>query len=315
MARSRSSFDIYSEWQGGGYMPPALTPKDKESNARAFVRYMFARAAAMFEWKGLPDTIPAHSLERILQTCGEAIIADVRDSKLSGLYAFPPAFTGDLDVYFRPTKAIVTNHALATSHTYTIGTECVRVPNDSSFIGLYPIFSKYGAMLAENELSIQTFDVVTRLLALIVANDDNAKADAETVLKKIEKGELGVILGNMIYDGIKTSPLGTSSTALKATDYIEIEQYLKASAFNEIGIDANFNMKREALNSSESSMNDAALLPLVDDMLKRRKMAAREINELFGLNVTVELASVWEDQQVIADGVEPTKGGDDNDAE
>ena len=53
-------------------------------------------------------------------------------------------------------------------------------------------------------------------------------------------------------------------------------------------------MKREALNQQETTMNDAALRPLIDDMLECRINAVREANILFGTSIPEpELAGEW----------------------
>ena len=52
-------------------------------------------------------------------------------------------------------------------------------------------------------------------------------------------------------------------------------------------------MKREALNSAESALNDDILYPLIDEMLEERQKGIEKINELYGTNISVELSSVW----------------------
>ena len=76
-------------------------------------------------------------------------------------------------------------------------------------------------------------------------------------------------------------------------DVIETYQYLKGSWYNELGLNANYNMKRESINESESDMNEDALLPLIDDMLKSREIAVEQINKMFGTDIKVELSSSW----------------------
>ena len=44
-------------------------------------------------------------------------------------------------------------------------------------------------------------------------------------------------------------------------------------------------------------MNNDALLPLVDDMLKCRERSAEKVNEMFGTEISVSLASSWEDNE------------------
>ncbi len=80
-----------------------------------------------------------------------------------------------------------------------------------------------------------------------------------------------------------------------------MNQYIKASAFNELGLDANFNMKRERLTVNEVELNTSILIPLADDMLEQRKIAVEKINEMFGTDITVDLSSVWKMQKETVD--------------
>jgi hypothetical protein len=83
------------------------------------------------------------------------------------------------------------------------------------------------------------------------------------------------------------------AVASTITDLIEYHQYLKASLYNELGLNANYNMKRESINSNESQLNDDMLHPLIDDMLARRREALEEVNKMFGTNISVEFNGAW----------------------
>ena len=86
----------------------------------------------------------------------------------------------------------------------------------------------------------------------------------------------------------------TKNAGTGITDLIELEQYLKASMFNEIGLNANYNMKRERLSESEVEMNGDNLYPLVDDMASNRKSGIERVNNLFGTDIQVEFNSSWD---------------------
>ena len=68
-------------------------------------------------------------------------------------------------------------------------------------------------------------------------------------------------------------------------------------------------MKREAVNTSEAQLNNDSLLPLIDDMLRQRQIGVEKINKMFGTNITVSLASSWEDRQ---EATENAEGGNGN---
>lgn len=257
------------------------------------VSYMLDRTQSMFRWGNLPDTIPERSLELFLQTNGNVCFYRYNGD----LYVFTGGMGGEPDVYYMPTIYTIANPALKLSKSLKIGTECVVMSNDSLYIGLMPLFYRYATGLTENELSIKRAIINSRIINLISASDDRTKKSGEEYLKNIEDGKSGVIAENAFLDGIRAQPYATTANSNAITNLIEMEQYLKASWFNELGLNANYNMKRESLNTSESQMNNDALLPLVDDMLKCRERAIEKVNEMFGTEITVSLNSSWEDNE------------------
>lgn len=260
----------------------------KEECQDNYIGYMLLRTQMIFEWTGLPDTIPAKFMELMLQVNGYSCIAKHGDD----LYAFYGGLGGYPDPYYQPTQCVVANPALNFSKTFEIGKDCVLMRNDVLMLGLLPLFRRYATAMVENDISFRMASINTRISALITAPDDNTKLAAETYLRRVEDGELGAIGDNPFLEGIKSQPYSNSLRTF--TDLIEYQQYLKASWYNEIGLNANYNMKREKLSTTESQMNNDALLPLVDQMLRSRQEAAEQINEMFGTDIHVEFASSWE---------------------
>lgn len=261
---------------------------DKEAAVRNYIAYMLDRTQRIFEYKGLPDTIPQRMLEFLLQVNGYACFGECN----GGLYAFYGGLGGEPDAYYRPTICVVANPYLKFNKSFKIDEDCVIMRNDSLLYGLLPLFSRYATAMAENDISFRLSSVNTRIEFLLSAPDDSTKQAAEKFLKDIEEGKQGVIASNEFLEGIKAQEVGRSMRTF--TDLIEYQQYLKASWFNEIGLNANYNMKREKLSTTESQMNNDALLPLVEDMLEQRRLALEKINEMFGTDISVDFASSWE---------------------
>lgn len=261
---------------------------DKEAAVRNYIAYMLDRTQRIFEYKGLPDTIPQRMLEFLLQVNGYACFGECKGE----LYAFYGGLGGEPDAYYRPTICVVANPYLNFNKSFKIDEDCVIMRNDSLLYGLLPLFSRYATAMAENDISFRLSSVNTRIEFLLSAPDDSTKQAAEKFLKDIEEGKQGVIASNEFLEGIKAQEVGRSMRTF--TDLIEYQQYLKASWFNEIGLNANYNMKREKLSTTESQMNNDALLPLVEDMLEQRRLACEKINEMFGTDISVDFASSWE---------------------
>ena len=263
--------------------------RDKEATTKSSVLYMLNRSNIMFKYHGLPETIPAEELERILQTGGFAIIGKINGE----LYAVYGGLGGECDVYNRPTIATVSVPYLNYNADWNIGKDCIVIKNDSTAQGLLPLYRKYCTIMTENEITMILATVNKRLQTLISANDDATKASAEKFVCDLFAGNLSVIAESKMFDSLRVSP-ATNTNGSSMTDLFEFEQYIKASLFNEIGLSANYNMKRERLTSNEVDANTENLYPLVDDMLNQRRTAIEEINVLFGTNITVEFNSSWD---------------------
>lgn len=292
---------------------------DKKRCADNHIKYMLSRTQSMFKYDGLPETITQRVLELMLQTNGHVCITDVNGD----LYVFTGGLGGEPDIEYQPTIYTVANPHLKTSRNLRINKDCVVIKNDSMYMGLLPLFNRYATALVENEISMNISTINSRIAAIISAPDDNTKIAAETFLKEIADGKTGIIGENAFLDGIRVQPLGNTTQSNALTSLIEYEQYLRAGWFNEIGLNANYNMKRESINSGESQLNNDMLMPFIDDMLRCRETALEKINEMYGTNITVSLYSAWEDNEKeieIALSDEPqdepdeTNGGGENES-
>ena len=267
---------------------------DKDSARHFHIMQMLLRTQSMFQYKGLPDSIPARNLELMLQTRGHVAFHHVKGK----LYVFIGGLGGEPDVYYMPTIYTVANPALNYSANLKIGEDCIVMPNDALYMGVLPILTRYAEGMTESEISLRTALINTRIVDLISAPDDATKESAEKFLKDVEDGKLGVIAENAFLDGIRATPYGATGNTNTITNLIEFEQYWKASVFNELGLNANYNMKRESINSGESQLNNDALSPFIDNMLKTRRDALEKVNEMFGTDITVEFASSWEQNEL-----------------
>ena len=261
---------------------------DKKLSIQTHKAYMLSRLMQMFEYKNLPETIPAEMLELQLLLNGISFITEV-DGKLYALEGSPG---GEPDPYYRPTKFVWANPALKTSREDDLWEGGILMRNDKLWFGLSPLMNKYAAILAENEITIRVADIMLRIVAMISSPDDTTKQAAEEYMKRLVKGKLSTMAENRFFDGVRMqSPPSNNGSYL--TQFIELQQYMKASFYNEVGMQANYNMKRENIGSGETAMNQNATLPLCDQMLAVRREDLSRLNEKYGLNVSVEFASAW----------------------
>lgn len=259
----------------------------KRGLMREYVLYMLDKTIPMFIYNGLPDTIPARKLEEFIQTRGYVGVLPHKDK----LYALTGGRGGERDAYYEPLDFVWANPYLNANGINRIGETCEIIRNDSLYIGLMPLYTRYASLLVENAISLRISDINLRALLTMGAPDDKTKASAELYLKRLEDGENAVIGETAFFDGVNYHDSAHPNNHMK--DLIEYEQYLKASWFNEMGLDSNYNMKREKISESEVNQNSDALIPLMQDMLNNRKEGVERVNKMFGTSITVELNSVW----------------------
>ena len=260
---------------------------DKKRQLSNFKAIMFDKTLSMFVWDGLPDSLPAVELEKLLQLNGFAVIAKYKGN----LYAFDAGFKGQ-NAYNRPTHAIISNPALNFNATLELDKDCVLIKNDDMQKGLTSVYDKYGQLLIENEITMLINDYNKRIPFTISASDDATIASAKTYLQKIIDGSIGVIGENKLFKSLNINQASTTSV----TDFADLygyHQFLTAELNNLIGLATNNNMKRERLTTNEIEVNKNASYPFTDNMLKNRQTAVDKINKLFDTDIKVEYSSIW----------------------
>ena len=272
---------------------------DKGMLLTSYINYYLARMQSMFEYEGLPDSIPQKWLENLLMVNGSCVWIKNGDD----LIVTCAGIGGKPDVYYIPTECIVSNPYVkeGVNRTYTRDVDCVLMVNDTYAQGLLPLIKKYCMAMVENDITMNIADIFSRASLILTAADDNTKASAELFIKHIIDGDIDVIgespflVGNQDRS-ISINQLTNANGTL--TNLIEYHQYLKAGLFNELGLNSNYNMKREAINSNESQLNDDMLHPLIDTMLREREEALEKVNSMFGTNISVHFNSAWEMNEI-----------------
>ena len=259
-----------------------------------YISNMFNRTLLMFEYGNLPDKMNSFDMEKFTQLNGKSIFLEGKDR----FYVLEGEAWNDITWNYEPDKALVVNPALPyLKSEYTLGKDAVVIRNDYLMLGLSQIFYKNSIDLANTDISIRYAMFNSRLKSVLATDDDNGKASIDGLMEHVWDGEkpYAVVTPNLY----KKNPVDSlpyanvSNNDIK--DLMELKQYQLAQYFIELCLNANYNMKRENIGKSEATlMNEDVILPLIDQMLKCRQMAVEEINNLFGLNITVKLSSAWQ---------------------
>ena len=276
--------------------------QNKQMLVDSYFKYMMNKTIRMFEYKNLPETIPQRELELILQVCRFAIFTKVKTDDGEQLFVFYGGLGGMPNEYYQPTQAIVSNPYLKFSKVLNLDDyikkdgNAVLGWNDSMHIGLFSLNNRYACLLAETDLTLKYQLVNMRFNNILTADDDATKESLNQMYQDVEDGTgFGIVVTKQFMEqsSIDKIELRSQSHQMQLKDTIETKQYLMGSWLNELGLNANYNMKREAINESEADLNEDSLLPMIDDMLYQRELLCKSLNEKFGTNISVELSSSW----------------------
>lgn len=270
---------------------------EQEREADNHVRYTFDRLSTAFLFAGecLKKEEYAHiveDMEYIFNTIfsmGYCPFAKYKDY-WEGVWG---TMNGELNRQSDYTKVTFTNPALGFYEDRTIGEDVFIMQCDAMRMGLIPLISRYANAMAINETTMNIADIWSRMPALISAPDDDTKRAAEDMINDLQKGKLSVVGDNAFFDGIRAQPLHSGANS-ELTNLIEFEQYMKASLNNELGLDMNFNMKRESISAGETKQQDN-LSPLMDSILLSLNRSCEKMNKKTGddLHVIYNPDGVW----------------------
>ena len=281
---------------------------DKQFMIDKMVAETLDRLQSLFVYDGLPEEVPAKWLEHYLMTNGTCIFTKL-DDKYYALVGNP---ADECNAYYVPLKYVVANPWIKLPNGNTLSKEfitedntywgsklkqdCVLMRNDTYAVGLLPMIYRYCKKIVENDITMELASILARATINISAADDRTKASAEVWLKNLIDGKLGIMSETAFIEGLNVREFKEVADCL--IPLIEYHQYTKASFLNDIGLNANYNMKREAINSNESNLNDDMLRPFIDDMLKMREEAIEEINKKYDLNISVSFNSAWASNEI-----------------
>ena len=274
-----------------GYIPGRYTDlTDKDYQVKRKVAHILNQTQEMFTYKGLPETIKARDAELLIQTNGFGCVTAVNGD----LYCIFGAMGGMLNQNYMPTIVNVTNPYLNFNKTLKIDDECIVIPNDSMYEGLLPYLNTYCSLIVEGEITLRLMNILSRQQRGILCPDDETLKSAQAYLDNSEAGKLGVISDTDMDMLNRISNLPAESVGGNAiTQIIECIQYQKANIQNFIGLDAIFNMKKEAINEAEAAIGGSALLPYPQNMLKCRKEGWEKVNDLYGTSIEVDFSDIW----------------------
>lgn len=254
-----------------------------------------AIALSVFEWKDLPPTCNARFLEDTLFHYGCAIFVDDPEMAYLTVKATPAA---ELNVYNEP----VAYQAFSTGYSRMFDRdECVYIRNnylDKSTDSTIGLFAERLTVL-EMTMSV---NINAQKTPILIRCDEKTRLSLENVYRQYS-GDMPHIFGTKAL-GDKPIEAIVTGAPFVANLLREEKRAVWNEALEFLGINTNpADKKKERLIVNEVESNNEQIDIQASTMLLCRERACEEINEKFGLNVSVRKR---------AETDEPTEGGLNN---
>lgn len=284
-----------------------------------YTDFLLNRASRMFSISGLPPEIDERFLMLQKIMFGAVGIAP-REAGDEHCYLWRGYAGGEIGQNFAPRSFIGTNPvggsvdfiigeggaAFFNSTTDKFGgyfhlTPELKPPSRREKISAYPTTALYryikrtGEQLTEIDTSVKSLLRTSRASFFISAKDEQTKTAAEIAVRRLLDGEeMTVFLSNLL-DSLQFtfSPTAQNAAGL-LSELREQYQFTLAEFYHAIGINANYNLKRERLNTAEVDLNIEPLLVNIADMQKCMEEGAEQCNRILGWDVAVKLSEEWQ---------------------
>lgn len=249
----------------------------------------------MFEYEGLPESLPKRQIEINLMLTGHCVIFRDRGEVVTcGTTLY------DYDKYYDPTRAVFAQPKLFSKPLYLNGemqnasviynndlqNNVLYFPTDS---GLLTFISRYARRLADIESTENIYAVNMRLTAFPVGGDDSIIASIKKFFANLTIGKREIIADNAIIQQFRTVDIAKSAVGDKLNDIIQARDKVLEQFFRDIGVKFFADNKRAQMTDDEIESNDQMLLISPDEMLRARREGLERVNEFFGLNISVKL--------------------------
>lgn len=251
------------------------------------------KAISMFEWINLPKEIDERYLELML--CQNGYVCFFKDQLVPNVdtyFALQCTLGGRFNVYNIPTV-----YQIYTASGYNArrtAKDSVIIYNNLLHSPTVPLLMYHAYNIANVERTIEiNLNQLKRPYIFLVP--ENQRFTFTKLVNDIKNNQ-DVIIGNKDLNLDNLNPINTI-TPNNTLDLYTLKKRYYNEALTDMGIN-NLNVdKKERLVSDEVSSNDEDVLINRNSMLYARKIACKQINDMFGLNIDVKFRNDFMEEQ------------------
>lgn len=262
-----------------------------------FERALFQRALSVIKIGGLPETLPQGAKDFLLYCLfkyGYAIWFSLPEYGVS----FQPGGLSGYNLYYQPTRALITNPALPQSLDLTIGKDCELLKLTPDFSGVWDIITFYADKLSLLDSALNQSLINSRWAYLLYAKNKSAATALKKMVDKINTGEPAVILDETVIkdqlskDGEAPFELISRQDVKNGyltTDLLQDYRTLLYDFDSEIGIPTMPAEKKERMITAEAEGKTLDAISRSTIWVDCLKESGEKVNQMFGLNLTFAL--------------------------
>lgn len=246
--------------------------------------YLWDLAICRYVWDGLPDSIDPRMLELCL--CGEGAAVIFTDEVMGTLLVARVAQSGTWDIYDTPIE--YTAYASNGYHQELNNLNSVLIFNNYLRTPDFPVATLYARRLTEIDRTVDV-NVIAQKTPVLITGTDQQRLTLENLYMQYN-GNYPFIFGNKDAGidqlGVLSTNAGYVGDKLTNLKHQYLNEYL-----TRIGIENSNSDKKERLVANEVASNYGNVEMSRRSGLMTRQRAANIMNNMFGLNVSVEFNS------------------------
>lgn len=258
----------------------------------------------MFEWKGLPQTVPADYLERNLVRHGyvmfyehEGIGLDVLRAEVTGYNrhnlptqarTFTPTTNNEvMPSITRNIKRLTDSEDVI--NEFNPSTDCVLVSNMEYGQNMYTIVEHFAERLALAQQAFDTNLLWANVPYIFQVGSDDTRLSIEKMFSEIFMGKPFTIVDKSLFTDNQDRTGVPTGIKFIGKELMDVHNEIMMKFKQTVGFDTAGVDKAERTNTLEIESNNQHTKTVLQIMLQQRQIACETINAFFNTSITVEL--------------------------
>lgn len=256
-----------------------------------YLNRLMLLALSVFEWKNLPDGIPARFIEKLLLYRGSCAFynGELKSGESSVQMFVVSDYSGQesFNIYDEPTGITpISSRGLIVPAPIMDSDKFVIIRNNLLSLPTVHTLNIFAQKLAARERGIDN-NIYMQKFPFVVRCTDGRRKTYLDIFRKIGDNEV-VILGEKDLDINNDLSVLNLNVPFIADRLQDDKMKVWGEAMSYLGLNNNSSSKGERLIVDEVNANNQQIETSAQSFLQARKEAAEEINEKFGLNVSVD---------------------------